>query len=93
MSKSYTELTEEIVRLGGCDLQRDDPRVVLAHGGFMAGKIRVAVTLVKNDHQRLTPMRARRLLNRIKDKLQGPLQCTLQGDGDMNYTLFVEDRV
>ena len=92
MGRTYTELTKEIERLGGCDLHREDPRVVLSHGGIMAGKIRVAITLVRGDGKALPPMRARRLLNRIKDKLQGQLECTLQSDRDMNYSLFVEDR-
>lgn len=91
MELTYSDLTGEIKRLGGPELFRGDHRVVLAPGGTVAGRIRVVVSLQADPPKVLTPMRTRRLLNRIKDRLQMKLRCTLQANSGTTFNLFVEE--
>ena len=90
MSRTFTELSNEIVRLGGTDLGRDNLRVVLSHGGPIAGKMRVCITIEWDDPALRAPLRARRMLNLIQERLMDHLGCTIESDGNMGFQLMVE---
>lgn len=51
----------------------------------------MVVSLQADPPKVLTPMRTRRLLNRIKDRLQMKLRCTLQANCGTTFDLFVEE--